>query len=270
MTKKGYFAASWGDIVNSPQWFSKFLKLSLLCFVPIFGIIVLLGYLFGWARDIAWNIHRPLPDKIFDNSDGNLYKRGVFVIVIAVVFLFVPACFSFFFNAFTGLFGLNSSHVVLGVGTFVSFIALCAGLFLSFLMKLFIYVGSIRCSLYATLSSGFQLNKNWSMIRYDLSGLVRILLMELAIGFVAVLVSLFIFSVGVSVTISLCQLIQNSFLSMVVVFVGLIVFSLISFFIFVFKETLILRALGYWVRQFDVPQWGGQEDLLPFEKGIQR
>ena len=49
----GYFNAAWQDIKNTPGWFGKLILLSLLSFVPIFGWLVVLGYLYGWARDIA-------------------------------------------------------------------------------------------------------------------------------------------------------------------------------------------------------------------------
>ena len=74
--EKGYFAAAWGDVTKSPGWASVVLRLGLLCLIPIFGVVVMYGYLFSWARDIAWNVHRPLPRKIFANEDGSLYRRG--------------------------------------------------------------------------------------------------------------------------------------------------------------------------------------------------
>ena len=87
--EKGYFSAAWGDITKSPGWFSKILRMGLLCLIPIFGLLVVYGYLYGWARDIAWNVHRPMPDKIFGNEDGNLYKRGFFILVIGFVFFHI-------------------------------------------------------------------------------------------------------------------------------------------------------------------------------------
>ena len=61
--EKGYFAAAWGDVTKSPGWASVVLRLGLLCLIPIFGVVVMYGYLFSWARDIAWNVHRPLPRR---------------------------------------------------------------------------------------------------------------------------------------------------------------------------------------------------------------
>ena len=77
--EKGYFSAAWGDITKSPGWFSKMLRMGLLCFIPIFGVLVVYGYLYGWARDIAWNVHRPMPEK------SPLPKRGKAVEQSAIV-----------------------------------------------------------------------------------------------------------------------------------------------------------------------------------------
>ena len=47
-----YFKSAWGDIKHTPGWLGKMAKLALLNLIPIFGQIVTMGYLYGWARDI--------------------------------------------------------------------------------------------------------------------------------------------------------------------------------------------------------------------------
>ncbi len=64
--------------------------LGLVSLVPIFGWIVVAGYLYGWARDIAWGVHAPLPAHVFGNEDGRLYSRGFFVLVISFVCSLIP------------------------------------------------------------------------------------------------------------------------------------------------------------------------------------
>ena len=61
----GYFTTAWQDIRNTPGWIGKLLLLALLMFIPVFGWIVAAGYLLGWARDIAWGVHGPMPARIF-------------------------------------------------------------------------------------------------------------------------------------------------------------------------------------------------------------
>ena len=83
--QRGYFKTAWSDVTQSPHWVTRILLLALLSFIPVFGWIVIAGYLWGWARDMAWGVHAPLPERIFENADGTLYSRGFFAAVIAVV-----------------------------------------------------------------------------------------------------------------------------------------------------------------------------------------
>ena len=73
-----YLSTAWNDIRQSPGWLAKALLLGLVACIPIFGWIVVYGYLYGWARDMAWGVHAPLPARIFGNEDGKLYSRGFF------------------------------------------------------------------------------------------------------------------------------------------------------------------------------------------------
>ena len=84
-----YYQTAWNDIKNSKGWFGKLCLLALVGLIPIFGQIVIFGYLYGWARDVAWGVHEPMPAKIFGNEDGKLYRRGWFIFVLVFVFSLV-------------------------------------------------------------------------------------------------------------------------------------------------------------------------------------
>ena len=197
--EKGYFAAAWGDVTKSPGWASVVLRLGLLCLIPIFGVVVMYGYLFSWARDIAWNVHRPLPRKIFANEDGSLYKRGFFIFVVALVFSLVPELVNLFIGMSAGFsFGgtaLYGSYVPAIFGSMIWLAGNSASVALSFLAALFFWVGAMRVSLYGTLSSGFQVQKIWAMMKHDFIGLLRIvgmaILIAVAIAFSAMVLALF-------------------------------------------------------------------------------
>lgn len=271
--EKGYFSAAWGDITKSPGWFSKILRMGLLCFIPIFGVLVVYGYLYGWARDIAWNVHRPMPEKIFGNEDGNLYKRGFFILVIGFVFSLIPGAFSFLTSMVTGVSFLGAataSSAPLGVGSLLmALVFSLAGLVLTFAVVFFYWVGAMRCALYGTLSSGFQFGKIWAMLRYDFTGLLRIFGMSLICGAVVGIAAFII--IGLSVTLSVIfgvAFIQNEtqvVIYTLVILLLILVLCVVSSFISVLITALISRALGYWTRQFQVNLWGGQEDPMPFE-----
>lgn len=271
--EKGYFSAAWGDITKSPGWFSKILRLGLLNLIPIFGVIVTYGYLYGWARDIAWNVHRPMPDRIFGNEDGNLYKRGFFILVIGFVCSLIPGVFSVLTSVVTGFSFVgfvSTSDASFGLGALLMgvFFSL-AGLVLTFAVVFFYWVGAMRCALYGTLSSGFQIGKIWAMMRYDFMGLLRIFGMSLICGCVVGIAAFIIFMlVMILGTLFGVAFVRNEAQAVAFVLIFLLFILLVcvaTFFISVLIAALVARALGYWTRQFQVNLWGGQEDPMPFE-----
>ncbi len=283
--EKGYFAAAWGDITKSPGWISKLLRLGLLLLVPVFGQIVAYGYLYGWARDIAWNVHRPLPSRIFGNEDGNLYKRGFFIFLIALVFCLVPGAFNCLSSLVSGTTFAGGSLNIAMNGSYYTYAPIMGGVFLSMLLGLisfilafavafFAWVGSMRTALYGTLSAGFQLNKIWAMLRYDFMGLLRIFAMALIVGLVIgffLLVALFLFVLMAGVAAIAASLGGSGAFSVALVGAGVfcllgVAFLLLAVFCIALSDALVIRALGYWTRQFEVNRWGGQEDPMPFEQ----
>lgn len=271
--EKGYFSAAWGDITKSPGWFSKILRLGLLNLIPIFGVIVTYGYLYGWARDIAWNVHRPMPDRIFGNEDGNLYKRGFFILVIGFVCSLIPGVFNVLTSIVTGFSFVgfvSTSDASFGLGALLmGVIFSLAGLVLTFAVVFFYWVGAMRCALYGTLSSGFQIGKIWAMMRYDFMGLLRIFGMSLICGCVVGIAAFIIFMlVMILGTLFGVAFVRNEAQAVAFVLIFLLFILLVcvaTFFISVLIAALVARALGYWTRQFQVNLWGGQEDPMPFE-----
>lgn len=271
MTEKGYFAASWGDLVKTPGWLGKMLRLGLVLLIPVFGSIVVAGYLYGWAREIAWGVHRPLPKRIFGNEDGQLYKRGFFVFLVGLVFSLAPSAFSFFGGGvfgFVPLLGYGYDGTVFGILVFsmlFNFFALA----LSFVAVFFAWVGSVRCSLYGTLSSGFQIGKIWAMMRYDFGGLLRIFGMYLICSTVTICALGLLFLIALFVGVMSVYALSLGGADWLAVLLAIVVFLFFVYALFVASavtETLVARALGYWTRQFEVNRWGGQEDLMPFEQ----
>ena len=273
LMEKGYFAAAWGDITKSPGWASILLRLGALCLVPVFGVIVLYGYLFSWARDISWNVHRPLPKRLLANEDGALYRRGFFTLVVALVFSLVLGLASSLFSACASVpfaFGMRGDYLLAATGVLLWLVVTSADIALAFLSALFIWVGSMRVALYGTLSSGFQIRKIWAMMRYDFIGLLRILGMNIVVGaiicFAALAVGAFLvlFCSGLIWLISGDSL-STMFAAILLAAIGA-VFAVALLFASALQNALTVRALGYWTRQFEVSKWNGQEDPMPFER----
>ncbi len=290
--QSGYFNAAWSDIKNSPGWFGKVLVLSLVSLIPVFGAIVVYGYVFGWARDMAWDVHAPLPEHVFGNEDGKLYRRGFFALVILFVCALVPWVVELVGSIVTGV-GLGSlSWHSYGGGFLPLTFGLMAGLaglaffVLSlaayFFATFFFWVGTMRMSIYDRLSAGFQLGRMWAMMRHDFGGILRIFGMAVLLSlilavvvFTLVLVVVFIgaavslFAFGGALDINRGQF-DGAVVGAVLVAIALVAalalfVAFVSAVMGVFVEMMTARALGYWTRQFNVPAWRGQDDPMPFE-----
>ena len=141
--------------------------------------------------------------------------------------------------------------------------------------SLFYLVAAARASIYGRLGPGFQLSRLWAMMRHDTKGLVRVVCVGVALtvcmgailgGFalgmgvvVAVLTALGVWGSGGMASALAVMLFALA--AMLVCLVALVVLSAASAFITI----MTVRAMGYWVRQFDVPAWRGQDDPMPFE-----
>ena len=269
-----YYQTAWNDIKNSKGWFGKLCLLALVGLIPIFGQIVIFGYLYGWARDVAWGVHEPMPAKIFGNEDGKLYRRGWFIFVLVFVFSLVPAIISGVGSSmqqagyYSALYDTSSKlEPTVAIGGIIYLIGILAALFVSILA----WIGSMRISIYDRLSAGFQLGSIWKMFRKDTGGIMRIFGMNLLVGLIlgiilsiiiTIMVVAFIFIIaaamaGMGYTPESLQYMAGFLFLIVAVFLG----NLASTFV----QMLVARAMGYWTWQFDVPQWRGQNDPMPFE-----
>lgn len=270
--EQGYYRAAWNDIKNTPGWFGKLCLLALVYCIPIFGWIVNRGYQLTWAREIAWNLNRPMPAHIFGNEDGKLYRRGWFALVIELVMAIVPCVIYFLAIAANG-------------GTADNWNVPAAILMVVYVLSLFAFalaalVGDMRMAIYDRLSAGLGFKQIWKMMKHDANGMFRILGMGLllmlifglifaAITFVVVLFGFMVagaagaFSMGGGLSIGFAEMMFASLLTvMAPVVIALVYFSIVAS---VFVDTVIIRATGYWTRNFQVDRWGDKDAPLPFE-----
>lgn len=295
-----YFATAWADIKSTPGWFGKICLLALILFIPVFGAIAFFGYAWGWARDIAWNVRQPMPARIFGNEDGKLYRRGWFALVIVVALALIVYLIDMVLTG--GLaactastmpqqgyydpspYGFNpAAAAALGIGgVLVSLVYFV----LSLAASVFGWVGAIRMAIYDRLSAGFQFGKIWKMITHDLNGMARIigmvLLMSLILVAIAGVVLTIVFFMYFGYAISVAgpalshigdssvpfssSLVATQLGSSTLIFV--LVLLVVLYFLVVasvFVDLMAFRAVGYWARGFNVPEWRGQNDPLPFE-----
>lgn len=297
--QKSLMSTAWHDLTTSPHWKFRIFLLTLISLIPVFGWIVVFGYLYGWARDIAWDIHEPL-GEIFADEDGLLLRRGFFAFIIAIVFALAPRFAAVFLESllkigpshFIGsnpilpldsfpISGLSSTATGLFAGTYSSVMLLMH--FASFLMLMLAWIGCMRMSIYGRLAPGFQLGRIWSMFRHDAKNILKILGLYLLVSFciIASITALEILSLEIEffLVVDLGGLTPYSsepffsgmspasYLMLMPILIFLPLTATVGNIIL---HAVTIRAVGYWVRGFDVPHWMGQDDPLPFELIDQR
>lgn len=286
-----YYDTVWNDVKNSPGWFGKVCLLALVNFIPVLGTIITYGYLYGWAREMSWGVHRPMPEKLICNEDGKFWRRGWFTFVLMFVFGLVP---SIIMSAgqimqYPGMSSGSSSDVGMGAMALIGGALYFVGIVGALLITIPAWVGNMRVSIYDRLSAGFQFDKLRKMLGKDANGIMRIfgmnLLVSLIVGivlsvFVTVFLFVFIF-VGFAGVMNSGYSIESlqhmtdaqavAFLVQLIGSAGIVGFICLLLTVFVmnlgtvFVDVLVIRALGYWTIQFDVPHWRGQDEPLPFE-----
>lgn len=274
--RKGYFSLAFYDVIESPGWVGKCALLALILMVPVFGIIVVLGYLFGWARDIAWHVHRPLPSRIFGNEDGSLYKRGAQLLAIMVIYVVVAyivqeilsllilgnvAVLPFTFALNNGLVTLSFLSAISkwGLYSLGSFVIACAFAVVS-------WIAMMRSSLYGTFTSAFQPARLAELIKQDFPGLLKILgmaiIVSLMTGLIAVVISFAIVMLCgiITAVTSVTPLVVFAIFFVVVVIIAIVI---VAFMTQVFTLAMVIRAMGYWFGPLNVAAWGSQDSPLP-------
>lgn len=253
---------AFGDVVRSPRWPLKMLQMGLVSVVPVFGAVVLNGYLLGWAREAAWGRTGPLPPRLFGNEDGALYRRGWHAFAISLVYglalaLVYAACVAASQSAFPvaggqpvalDLYAYAQQRVAIHPALLAVYYAA------SLIVSPFMLVSMMRASIYGRLGAGLQFGRVFAMVR---KGLASIAVIVVATALAEEAVS------ALSGPLSDAALAaQLDPLATLGTFAGLaIALALLGF-----VNAVSIRAVGLWTARFDVPRWKGYGDPLPFEE----
>ena len=264
--KDRYFARSWALLTRDRGWIKPVLVMTVAMFVPIVGMFGVSGYALEWARLTAWNYNAAPKQK--GVRVGECIGSGARAFVVALVWGIAAAIV---------MAVLGAVPLIGGLLTFVWSIA-------NILFGVVVMVATVRATIYKKLRAGLRVSTIWQMVSHDSSGILRI--------FGLVLVGWVVAGV-VATVISLCMLISvipqilttaeylmsyEAILSssMQARIVAELVFSLLSSalpgllvlmltmnFIGVVVYLLAVTSVGLWMRQFNVPSWGRDEDPLP-------
>lgn len=282
MQQLRYFYDSWHDITSSPGWFVIILKLALVSLIPVFGAIVVYGYLYTWARERAWGINQPMPRRIFENKDGKLYSRGGLIFIISLI---VAAITSFILNvdmlasvtrisqmlAYSPqslsdpnvLFNMLPLYLVPHSSLF--------GMVVSVILTIVGWIMSMRVAIYDSFNAGFRLDKVWKMLTHNILGILKVWLMSIIVTVVVTIVGLVIASLIVIIPMAACFAMSgatvNAAIAAILLIIPLLLLAVYVALVLSSIETaLVIRALGYWTETFNVPEWGSYAEPLPFEK----
>ena len=261
-----YFARSWALLTRDRGWIKPVLVMVAACLVPIVGLLGVLGYAAEWARLTVWGVTSSPKQK--GVRVGACIASGWRVFVVMLGWGLVIALVS----------GVLSTIPLLGsLLTFAWFV-------ISVFLGIMIMVAALRATIYQKIGAGFRISTIWQMVSSDVAGLVRIFGMQMAgaaiswaAGFVVMLLAVmtmlprllyYVDYVAEFDAIMSDSMRMSLFFDMIVDFLTvmgpfLIVVSVVSGIISIIMMLLGYTAVGLWMRQFNVPAWGRDEDPLP-------
>ena len=265
-----YFSRAWSLLTREKGWWKPVAVCAAADLVPVAGPLGVLGYRLEWARLVAWG------------ADVSPTRHGVRV----------GSCIS---SGWRGFLVLLVWSLVMGViGGVCGALPLIGGLLgtlwtiCSLYLGMVVSVAMLRATIYQKAGAGFSWKNLVELGRRDPSGLLSILGWEMLCYLVIALVGGIVLSVtalgAAPRIISLASELgyYNSGLygygyGGSEYYVTQLAMELFFYFIAAFGPTLglialVLRngismvvyaALGLWIRQFDVANWGRSEEPLP-------
>jgi hypothetical protein len=257
---RGYWSRSWQLLTRDEGWIKPLLVLGAARLVPIVGSFGADGYGLEWARLTAWGVDSSPKQKNVNVSA--CIKTGARAFVVSLGYLVVIGFVRGILTTILGtsLGGLLSAAVGLLGGVVVA-------------------VAKLHSAIYQSIGAGYQVPRIVEMIKRDYHGLLRIAgmwaIMSIAIGVTfSVLLGGATVVRGGDILIDLVGysgygydddwLIANTVLKLLgrmapalclLLYAGLVASS--------FQSLMVTTATGLWMRQFDVANWGEDNEPLP-------
>ncbi|MEY8437699.1 DUF4013 domain-containing protein [Atopobiaceae bacterium 24-176] len=268
-----YLSRSWAMLTQDKGWWKPVLVLALCMFVPIAGPIAVLGYMFAWARLTAWGVDAAPKQTRVDV--GGCFKTGWTAFVVYLGWGILLAAIVYVLQAAFSAMGA-------GIGSFMGFVLSVGEL----ICGLFIMVAALRAVIYGKIGPGFGFSKVWTMVSHDFSGLLHVLgikllgsLVQVVIG---VVLGICLFASAIPLVFQLVSMaawggLDSAYLdsaalywlldavgSVLAAWIPLIVLiSYLLIFVELVFSMLAITACALWIRQFNVPAWGGPGDPVP-------
>ena len=261
-----YFSRAWALLTRDRGWIKPVLVMSAAALVPVVGMLGILGYIVEWARLTAWGVNSSPKQR--NVQVGGCIASGARAFVVMLVW---GICW--------GVVGGLLVMVPL-LGGLLSFAWTIVNLFVS----LVIMIAVLRATIYQKIVAGLRVTRVWRMATHDLGGVMRVFGLQVAGGALIALAAAVVTLVALmSVLPSLvyyssylydygsvmAESLQASIaLELLASLLGAALPALLVLYVLGTPATIVLAMLVYtalalWMRQFDVPSWGRDEDPLP-------
>lgn len=264
--KDRYFSRAWAMLTQEKGWWKPVALCALASLVPIVGPLAVFGYCLEWARRVAWGSTEAPSRHV---KVGQLIKSGWRGAVVFLGWNIVAA--------FVG--GILGN--LPWVGELLSF---AWGVFMIFVGML-VMVAAVRATVYQNFKAGYRAPTLWQMGSHDPWGLLRVWLISLVAGVIVVVVALFLFVPAVIGSIGFFMDLgdyvsggygyymteaEEARLALEVVGYlfqqfgpAILITAVLALVSGVFVNLLSYCGVALWLRQFNVPAWGRDEDPLP-------
>lgn len=264
--KDRYFSRAWAMLTQEKGWWKPVALCALASLVPIVGPLAVFGYCLEWARRVAWGSTEAPSRHV---KVGQLIKSGWRGAVVFLGWNIVAA--------FVG--GILGN--LPWVGELLSF---AWGVFMIFVGML-VMVAAVRATVYQNFKAGYRAPTLWQMGSHDPWGLLRVWLLRLVVGVIVVVVALFLFvpaAIGsIGFFMDLGDYVSGGYgyymteaeearLALEVVGYlfqqfgpAILITAVLALVSGVFVNLLSYCGVALWLRQFNVPTWGRDEDPLP-------
>jgi hypothetical protein len=267
-----YFSRSWAMLTRDRGWFKPLLVMAAAHLVPVAGYLGNKGYGLEWARLTAWGVDAAPKQKgvKVGKCIGSGWRGFVVDLGLALLFGLAMAMIGTFVGIIPGAFG-NLLEALVSL----------ASVILSVVVAVALMVAEVRAAIYERISAGYSFKNIYAMIKRDTRGFFKLVL----IGFVASLVTFLLLGIvallvgimfapaimatamGSSSTYSTMMALGTSLA--LVIPVGVFLGYALSIF-YSGYELVMINAVGLWMRQFNVAEWGRSEDPLPSQSYVEQ
>lgn len=260
-----YLARAWALLTRDRGWVKPVLVMTVALLVPVVGALGAIGYAVEWARLTAWGVNAAPKQR--GVRVGECIRSGWRAFLVMLVW---GVCW--------GVVRAVLARLPL-VGDLADLLAALFQVFLSAVVA----AAVLRATIYQRAVPGLRVKKVWEMVRHDPGGLARVMgIGLLGAALLAVIAGAIVSSALLSVLPHLVvaadylrygtllssyaqgrialQLLLSLVASMGPALLALL---LVDGFVGVVFTLLCYTAVGLWMRQFDVPSWGRDEDPLP-------